>query len=116
MLAHSDPTLKLFPEVILPHEILSCSYPISIQTPCLRARRSVYDENRLVTFAMTVGRISNVLPTIEIDRKGLELTVQSNHRDDESNAQNHHHKRVDLQSGRLVGVEFCEGTHTLAIR
>lgn len=68
MLAHSDPTLKLFPVVVLPHEILSCSYPISTQTPCLRARRFVYDENRLVTFAMTAGRISNVLVTIDIDR------------------------------------------------
>jgi hypothetical protein len=36
-----------------------------------------------------------------------ELTVESNNGEDEHNRQSHNHDGVDLESGRLIGVEPC---------
>lgn len=60
-----------------------------------------YEENRLVNFAMTVDRqyIS------EVNEWHGTRTVKCNNRDDESNGQNHDHKRVDLETRRFIGVE-----------
>ena len=79
----------------------------------------IYEENLLVTLARTdihtlaLVLQSNLLTHDVFFRARLlrliVLTVQRNHANDEPNAQHHHHERVNLEAGALVGVQLEHG-------
>lgn len=65
-----------------------------------------YAENLREILAMTVAVLLAQSTIVCVGRIGKH-TVQSHHREDKNQRQNQHDDRIDLQPGRLIGVEAC---------
>jgi hypothetical protein len=74
---------------------------------CSRKETVVHAANLCGESAHDLGDDYRMSERIVLEVVMVQLTVKRNNAEDEDNGQGHDHDGVDLESGRLIGVEPC---------